>query len=85
MSVVTHGHSGARGDGKRRPSPEFNTWASMRQRCLNPNAMAYPNYGGRGVTICDRWQSFENFLADMGRRPARGPQGDRDRAAPRAV
>lgn len=46
------------------------TWESMRQRCLNPNATGYEYYGGRGITICDRWlESFENFLADMGVRP----------------
>jgi hypothetical protein len=41
----------------------------MRYRCLNPNATGYERYGGRGVTICDRWQDFKNFLADMGERP----------------
>lgn len=40
----------------------------MRQRCLNQNHHAYANYGGRGVAICERWTSFENFLADMGER-----------------
>jgi hypothetical protein len=41
----------------------------MKQRCLNPKATAYAYYGGRGVTICERWMSFDNFLADMGERP----------------
>lgn len=41
----------------------------MRIRCLNPNATGYKYYGGRGITICERWESFENFLADMGARP----------------
>ena len=41
----------------------------MRQRCLNPNATSYDRYGGRGITICERWDSFANFLADMGERP----------------
>lgn len=41
----------------------------MRQRCFNPKASHYENYGGRGITVCERWQSFENFLADMGPKP----------------
>jgi hypothetical protein len=44
----------------------FNIWTAMRQRCLNPNTAAYPNYGGRGITVCEDWHSFENFYADMG-------------------
>lgn len=49
----------------------YSSWSSMRQRCLNPKAPNYQNYGGRGVHICARWlESFENFLADMGVRPA---------------
>jgi hypothetical protein len=42
---------------------------SMKSRCLNPNHRGYENYGGRGITICDRWMLFDNFLADMGERP----------------
>jgi len=41
----------------------------MRQRCTNPNDASYPNYGGRGIFVCERWLDFENFLADMGERP----------------
>jgi len=50
-------------------SPEYITWAGMRQRCLNKNHSAYRLYGKIGVKICPRWNSFENFLEDMGRRP----------------
>jgi hypothetical protein len=42
----------------------------MRSRCRYPKNRDWKNYGGRGITICDRWDSFENFLADMGERPA---------------
>lgn len=42
----------------------------MRARCLNPDCPKFPIYGGRGISICGRWDSFENFLADMGPRPA---------------
>lgn len=47
----------------------YQTWKSMRERCLCKTAKAYPRYGGRGITVCDRWDSFENFYADMGDRP----------------
>ncbi len=51
-------------------TPEYRCWTAMKQRCLNPKNADYPDYGGRGITICDRWMnSFENFLADMGPRP----------------
>jgi hypothetical protein len=41
----------------------------MWTRCTNPNVKSYKDYGGRGITICLRWEQFENFLADMGERP----------------
>jgi hypothetical protein len=47
-----------------------NIWSGMLQRCRDPNRKDYPRYGGAGVTVCDRWLSFETFLADMGERPA---------------
>jgi hypothetical protein len=50
-------------------SRTWRTWRSMRLRCLNPEATGYHNYGGRGITICDRWSAFERFLEDMGERP----------------
>jgi len=47
----------------------FHIWAGMRDRCNNPNNPAYKNYGGRGIKICQRWNEFKNFLADMGKKP----------------
>lgn len=60
-----HGHtSGGR-------SPEFRCWLGMRIRCHYPNKREWKWYGGRGITVCERWrQSFENFLADMGPKPS---------------
>lgn len=50
----------------------------MRQRCLNKNNPAYPNYGGRGIKICERWlESFENFRADVGEPPSQNHSLDR--------
>lgn len=50
-------------------TPTNRVWKQMRQRCLNPNHARYKDYGGRGITVCDRWSKFQNFLADMGERP----------------
>ena len=50
-------------------TPEWHSWNAMLQRCQNPNNIGYDLYGGRGIGVCKRWQSYENFLADMGRRP----------------
>jgi hypothetical protein len=58
----THGHT-------RPMTPEYRSWQSMRQRCSNPKANNYRNWGGRGIKVCERWQKFENFYADMGQRP----------------
>jgi hypothetical protein len=49
---------------------EYRIWSRMKARCFRPTCSDYPRYGGRGVTVCDRWaQSFPAFLEDMGRRP----------------
>jgi len=55
-------------------SPTYMVWDSMKQRCENPLHKSYKNYGGRGITVCDRWiepngQGFMNFLEDMGEKP----------------
>ena len=45
---------------------EYITWTNIKARCTNPNNSAYHNYGGRGITVCNRWlDSFENFYEDM--------------------
>lgn len=50
-------------------SPTYRSWAHMIQRCTNPNNIGYADYQGRGIVVCERWRTFENFLADMGVRP----------------
>jgi hypothetical protein len=50
-------------------SSEYRIWYGILGRCEDPENIAYPNYGARGITVCERWHTFENFLADMGRRP----------------
>jgi hypothetical protein len=49
---------------------EYRIWSGMLSRCRNPNHEAWKYYGGRGIVVCDRWLKYENFLADMGRRPS---------------
>jgi hypothetical protein len=51
-------------------SSQYKVWASMIQRCTNPKNPHYKNYGGRGITVCDRWKSYEYFLRDMGEKPS---------------
>lgn len=50
-------------------SPTYSSWTNMKSRCLNSNYTHYKYYGGRGITICERWMKFENFLEDMGIKP----------------
>lgn len=69
---IRHGHTRDNGKGGRATSPEYRSWKAMLERCRNPNAPNYHLYGGRGITVCDRWlgrDGFVNFLADMGARP----------------
>lgn len=66
---ITHGYTF-----RDSPPPlEYGPWCSMRKRCLNPKNEWYHRYGGRGITVCQRWlgkNGFANFLADMGTRPS---------------
>lgn len=57
VANVTHAASGTRA---------YTVWYGMRQRCFNRRANSYDQYGARGITICERWAEFANFLADMG-------------------
>jgi len=57
--------------------PEYTVWAKMRDRCENSNNPSWVHYGGRGITVCERWSKFENFYADMGTRPTDDHQIDR--------
>ena len=63
VARTTHGAS--------RKLPEYAVWCAIKQRCLNPKAQKFKHYGGRGIKVCERWiDSFENFFADVGRRPS---------------
>ena len=61
-----HGHA-TKSRGMTKP---YRIWKGMRRRCQDKNDHAYPGYGGRGIKVCDRWQKFENFYADMGDPPS---------------
>lgn len=50
-------------------TPEYWAWQAMRQRCQNPKSNYFHYYGARGITVSERWNKFENFIADMGRKP----------------
>ena len=52
------------------PSKTYTTWMCMKRRCSDPDVNDYDRYGGSGVTVCERWHVFSNFLQDMGERPA---------------
>jgi predicted nucleic-acid-binding Zn-ribbon protein len=57
---IKHGHHN---------TPLYKVWCSMIQRCTNKKSTPYNRYGGRGIKVCERWLTFENFLEDMGERP----------------
>lgn len=68
FQVKKHGMTG---------TPEHRIWAGMRKRCFTQSYKEYHLYGGRGITICERWAEFENFFADMGLRPSTSHSLDR--------
>ena len=66
LACSTHNESRAE-----KLTPEYKAWGAMKTRCYNKNVKGYKNYGGRGITVCDEWvDSYETFLADMGRKPS---------------
>jgi hypothetical protein len=70
-------HSDARAG---RRAPEYGVYRAMLNRCFNPKVERYPRYGGRGISVCDRWRGedgYPNFVADMGRRPTPAHSIDR--------
>lgn len=58
---ATHGMSGTR---------TYDIWCGMRKRCNDPSCTKFANYGGRGIAVCERWNSFEDFFSDMGECPS---------------
>jgi len=55
-----HGYAG---------TPTYKCWSGMIARCENPRSTYYPDYGGRGIEVCERWHDFVNFISDMGEKP----------------
>lgn len=62
--LITHGHTR-----DYQPSSTYTAWANMIGRCTRSSRPDFHHYGGRGITVCDAWRKFENFLADMGQKP----------------
>lgn len=63
--METHGYS-KRGE----VTATYRTWLNMKNRCLNPFGESFKDYGGRGITVCEKWMRFEGFLEDMGNKPS---------------
>lgn len=70
--MTTHGHTR-----QRKVTPLYRAWTNMRTRCGNPKSSHYPDYGGRGISVCPQWESFETFASDVGARPSQKHSLDR--------
>ncbi len=66
---TTHGQS--------HKTPEYKTWVNIRARCCDPKHISFKYYGAKGIQVCKRWDSFENFFSDMGVRPSKDHSIDR--------
>ena len=64
--VMRHAHAAPSRGGR---TPTYYSWQNMHARCRYPSVPGFRYYGARGITVCDRWSRFEDFLADMGERP----------------
>lgn len=64
--IIRHGHHA--GGVK---TSTYSIWVGIMRRCFNERNRVYPSYGGRGITVCEKWRSFSGFLEDMGERPGR--------------
>src|SRR5262245_47559365 len=64
MRATNHGYAR-----NQRKTPTYKIWVAMRSRCHNHKVERYPNYGGRGIRVCEGWTDVENCRADMGERP----------------
>lgn len=60
-----------------RNTPEYQIWFDMKRRCNDPRIKRYKDYGGRGISVCDSWMTFSNFIKDMGKRPSEKHSLDR--------
>jgi hypothetical protein len=66
LANLSHGHSVGE-----KPTSEYRSWCSLLSRCHNPNTRKFSDYGGRGISVCERWKnSFQNFIDDMGLKPS---------------
>jgi hypothetical protein len=69
--------TGNYGTHRQHGTSEYHCWSNMKSRCDNPKNKMYPNYGGAGISYCERWKKFENFIEDMGKKPSKDHSLDR--------